>query len=161
MANFAIDVGHRRIICVEAYEKFVEINSYSTLPSNQVVKVSSRSLKISLECWKKFNDNLELIKKAFTIFKDHPEEKTDFTLNLGKLLQVTAVSGIGCVHIRKYYFDTREEKVKPGRPGIAFKISEFSDFLENIENINQITNLEEVETCCTSETQKNCPTCSY
>jgi hypothetical protein len=61
MASFDIDIGHGRSLCIEATEKGVDFNSYSPIPSGKVVKVSAKSIHLDISCWKKFNDNIDLI----------------------------------------------------------------------------------------------------
>ena len=158
MASFAIDIGHGRSICIEASAKGVEINTYSTLPSGQLVKVSSRSILLGLKSWKKFNDNLEDIKTLFNNLTEDTPVTTDFTLHLGNLFYIRAISAISCIHIRKYYFD-EERTLKPGRPGVAFKYPEFRELLSNLPDINKVTSIESVESCCTADTQKDCKVC--
>ena len=162
MASFALDIGYGRSICIEATSKGVGINTYTTLPSGTLVKVSAKSLNLSLHVWKKFNDNIEEIKTVFSNLTDgdRGEIKTDFTLNLGQKLYIRAVSEISCIHLRKYYFDVDDLSMKPGRPGIAFKYPEFKELLSNISAINDVTLIKTVASCCTSlEGQEECKIC--
>ena len=161
MASFGLDIGHGRSICVEANSKGVHINTYSTLPSSQIVKVSAKSIFLSLPLWKKFNDNLTEITTNFnTLTNDESSIRSDFKLHLGKNYYIRAVSDISCVHIRKYYFNKEECALKPGRPGIAFKFPEFRELLNNLSSINDITCIDSIESCCITSTQKDCKVCS-
>ena len=160
MASFDIDIGHGRTLCIEATSKGVNLITYTNLPCGKLIKVSAKTISLDLKSWKKFNDNIDEIRSVFTNLTDEREIKTDYTLNLGKYIYIRAISAISCVHIRKYYFDIDEAVIKPGRPGIAFKYPEFRELLKNLENINEITCINTVESCCTSETQKDCNICS-
>jgi hypothetical protein len=159
MASFGLDIGHGRSICVEATGKGVDLNTYTALPSGQLVKVSAKSLTLNLKAWKKFVDNLEDIKTTFYNLSEDTGVKTDFFLHLGQNIYIRAVSEISCIHIRKYYFNKDECVIKPGRPGIAFKYLEFKELLKNLTSINEITSITTVSSCCTAATQKDCITC--
>jgi len=160
MASFDIDIGHGRSLCIEATDKGVDFNSYSPIPSGKVVKVSAKSIHLDVSCWKKFNDDIDLIKEAFSNITDNSDTRSEFSLNLGKSLFVRAVSGVNCVNIRRYYFDSKEKVYKPGRPGVAFKISEFSELLTYVQEINDITQIETVDSCCDVDTQPECTICN-
>ena len=155
MASFGLDIGHGRSICVEANSKGVDINTYCVLPSSQIVKVSAKSIHLNLKVWKKFIDNLEVIKTTLTNLSEDTDIKIDFFLHLGQ-----NISEISCIHIRKYYFNKDECAIKPGRPGIAFKYLEFSELLKNLTSINDITSISSVDSCCTSASQEDCETCN-
>jgi hypothetical protein len=163
MASFDIDIGHGRVLCIEATGKGVAFNSYSSLPSGKIIKVSAKSIYLDVFAWKKFNDNLDLIKETFSTLVEGVVEgtsTTDFSLYLGKFIYIKAVSNINCIHFRRYFFDKQDKVLKPGRPGIAFKYSEFRELLNYLSSVNDITNIDSIDSCCTVKTQSDCPTCS-
>ena len=160
MASFDIDIGHGRSICIEATNKCVEFNSYSPIPSGKQVKVSAKSILLDTNAWKKFNDNIDIIRSNFNDIIDNPNSRVEFSLHLGKLIYIRAVSTISCVHIRKYFLDNKDKVLKPGRPGLAFKLSEFKELLNCVDSINTITEIDSIESCCTAETQSECEICN-
>jgi hypothetical protein len=160
MESFDIDIGHGRTICIEATKEGVDFNSYAYIPSGKQVKVTSKSIHLDINAWKKFNDNIDVICANFNDIVENPNSRVEFTLHLGKLIYVRAVSTINCIHIRTYFFDCKDKVIKPGRPGLAFKISEFKELLNCIDSINRITEIDSVESCCTLETQSDCKICN-
>jgi hypothetical protein len=160
MASFDIDIGHGRSICIEATNKCVEFNSYSPIPSGKQVKVSAKSLHLDIYAWKKFNDNIDIICSNFNDIIDNPNSRVDFNIHLGKLIYISAVSTISCVHIRRYFFDKNDKVIKPGRPGLAFKLSEFKELLDCVDSINTVTEIDSVESCCTVDSQTECQICN-
>ena len=160
MDSFDIDIGHGRILCIEASDTGLEFNSYANIPCGKLVKVSAKSIQLDLTAWKKFNDNIDLISEGFKQLTLDPNTRSEFSLHLGKLIYVKAVSTVTCVNIRKYYVDKKDQTLKPGRPGVSFKIAEFKELLNYLHSINKVTNIESVESCCTIDTQADCKICN-
>jgi hypothetical protein len=160
MDSFDIDIGHGRSLCIEATEKGVDFNSYSPIPSGKVVKVSAKSIHLDINCWKKFNDNIDLVTEGFKILTEDSDTGGEFSLYLGKSLFVRAISSVNCVNIRRYYFDKQDKIYKPGRPGVSFKISEFEELLTYVNDINDVTKIDTVSSCCEIDTQSDCKICN-
>jgi hypothetical protein len=160
MESFDIDIGHGRTLCIEATEKGVEFNSYSNIPSGKVVKVSAKSIFLDVYAWKKFNDNIDQIRESFTNLIESTDTRSEFCLYLGKSIYLTSVSTVNCVNIRRHFFDIKERVHKPGRPGVAFKISEFKELLNSIDSINKVIEIDNITSCCDIDTQSECSTCN-
>jgi hypothetical protein len=160
MATFDIDIGHGRILCIEASDTGVEFNSYANIPCGKVVKVSAKSILLDLTAWEKFNDNIDLITKGFDQLTLDTNTRSEFSLHLGKFIYVKAVSTVNCVNIRQYFFDKKGQTVKPGRPGVSFKFAEFKEVINYLPSINKVANIESVESCCTIDTEADCEICN-
>ena len=142
--SFALDIGMKRSVCVQVNsdQKTFAINTYVNLPEGALCRVSSKSIRLSIDNWRVFIQNLETIQNNFNKLKENVEDPTiDLDVDLGDMIHVCMVSNISCVHIRTYYH--LKGKLLPGLPGIGLKLTEFSCLLEAISSINSAIKLDE------------------
>ena len=133
-SNFSCDIGFNRSIIVECktgktYIDFATVTIHDGVPC----KVRNRSLRLPIHIWQSFTQELEEIESFFTQLC--LSENINFKLHLGSQIYISMTGGVMCVDIRCHYTDSKGE-LKPGRPGIGFKLSEFQELLNITDDIN-------------------------
>jgi hypothetical protein len=133
-SNFVCDIGFNRCILVECKEG-KEYIDFATVSGSDGVpcKVRNKSLRLPIYAWQNFTKALEEIEDSFSQLC--LKEQVNLQLYLGASIYLSMTEGVLCVDLRIHYTDSNGN-LKPGRPGIGFKIAEFQELLNLTNEIN-------------------------
>lgn len=156
----------RRVVEIHYYQgnSYIDIVTYEKSPSGNYAKVANKCLRINLELFAVFIDNLDIILEAVQILSSGGE--TELKIHLGQLLFLRIDRGIRCIDLRKHYLPpntpTCQENLKPGYPGVGLRISEFNNLVNLLPQLVSLSEVSSVIPCSrkSQHSVENCKTCN-
>ena len=91
-------------------------------------------MRVPISAWAALVNEMEDIEDTFAQLC--VGEDLNFRVHLGRNIYLSMNSGVLCVDMRTYYTDKNGD-LKPGQPGISFKLSEFQELLRIVDEINE------------------------
>ena len=133
-ANFSCDIGFNRCILVQCKEGKSVIDFATVgIRDGQPCKIRNKSIRIPILVWNNFTEMLDDIEEAYTNLIISADLL--FQRCLGNNIYITMTGGVLCVDMRTHYTDKNGE-LKPGQPGISFKLAEFQELLNIVPDID-------------------------
>lgn len=148
---FNCNIGIHRIIEIHYIEgsNEIELLTFDKSPSGNYSKSANKCMRLPLELFRVFLDNLDDILYHFQIVKTGGE--TEYRLHLGQLVFIRIDKKVKCIDWRKHYIpaglDSLVSNLKPGFPGIGMKLGEFENFLSIIPQLTDLSNIDSIIRC--------------
>lgn len=153
------NIGVHRILEIHYIEGTGEIEfiTFDKSPSGNYSKSANKCIRLPLELFRVFLDNLEDILFHFEILKGGGE--TEYKLHLGQLYFIRIDKKVRCIDWRKHFIpvglEPKPSNLKPGFPGIGMKIGEFDNFISLTKQLASLSLIEHIIPCRDRADHKN------
>ena len=166
--KFCEDLGGniRMQIFLQDDKYTVDIRRWVKPEDGADLKPSKKGIRLSIECFVRLVAMQERVQKFLDRMKNG--EQLHKSLLVGGAVYLKLDSPFLTIHIREFYFDDDDSKIKPGQKGIILRLSQWQKIMTRARSLDTIVpNFSEMEPCferddhADREVVQACPVCNY